>query len=255
MKREPLLSVVIPVFEGERVIRGTIEAVQAHAATRGWPIEIVVGFSRGRDATREVLEQARRDHPNLTVVDTTAQFGKGGAVRGAMACTSGRMRCFIDADNAASFDQIDRALELIEHHDVAIGSRYIEGGSAGRRSLGRVVLSRGGNLLMRLVLGVRSTDTRAPLKVYRGDVADRLFPLLRLNGFGFDTEFLFLAGKLGYRVIEFPVRWDSGGSTSVKIPRDAARSIVELFQILWYWRSGAYEKEVGPLVTREGAAS
>lgn len=246
---------MIPVFEGEPVIRGTVEAVQAHAAKHGWSIEIVVGFSRGRDATGEVLARVCSEHRNVRVVDTTAQFGKGGAVRGAMAYTSGRIRCFIDADNAVSFDQIDRGLDLLKDNDVAIGSRYTEGGSAGRRSLGRVVMSRGGNLLMRLMLGLDSTDTRAPLKVYRGDVADRLIPLLRLNGFGFDTEFLFLARKLGYRVIEFPVRWEAGENTSVKVRRDAIRSIVELFRILWYWRTGAYEKAGEMLVTRERAAS
>jgi dolichyl-phosphate beta-glucosyltransferase len=236
----PFLSVVIPAFEGERVIRQTIDAVQRHAAKRGWAIEIVVGFSRGRDRTEEVLAAARSDYSNMTVVDTTAEFGKGGAVRGAMAATRGRVRCFIDADGGVSFDQIDGALELLKQYDIAVGSRYMPGGSAGRRPLARVVLSRGGNLLMRLVLGLRSTDTRAPLKVYRGAVADRLFPALRLNGFGFDSEFLFLAGKLGYRIVEFPVEWKSGESSSVRVRRDAVRSIFELFEIRWWWLSGHY---------------
>jgi dolichyl-phosphate beta-glucosyltransferase len=236
----PFLSVVIPVFEGECVIRETIDAVQRHAAERGWAIEIVVGFSRGRDRTEDVLAAAGSDYPNMTVVDTTAQFGKGGAVRGAMAATGGRLRCFIDADSGVSFDQIDGALELLEQYDIAVGSRYMPGGSAGRRPLPRVVLSRGGNLLMRLVLGLRCTDTRAPLKVYRGAVADRIFPALRLDGFGFDSEFVFLAGKLGYRIVEFPVDWESGKSSSVRVPRDAVRSIFELFAIRWWWYSGRY---------------
>lgn len=240
MRDQPFLSVVIPVFEGEDVIPGTIEAVKAHAAERGWPIEIVVGFSEGRDGTRRVLEELTREHSELSIVDTTAHFGKGGAVRGAMARTNGRARCFIDADNGASFDQVDRGLELLAEHDIAVGSRYIEGGSAARRTLARALLSRGGNLLMRVVLGLRGTDTRAPLKVYRGDVADRLFPLLRLSGFGFDSELLFLARKLGYRTVEFPVHWESGDRTSVKLPRDAIRSIVELFQIRWNWLAGTY---------------
>jgi dolichyl-phosphate beta-glucosyltransferase len=250
MRGEPLLSVVIPVFEGEDVIRGTVEGVKAHAAERGWPIEIVVGFSEGRDRTRSVLEELTREHSELSVVDTTAQFGKGGAVRGAMAQTSGRARCFIDADNGASFDQVDRGLELLEEHDIAVGSRYVEGGSAGRRTLARALLSRGGNVLMRVVLGLRSTDTRAPLKVYRGDVADRLFPLLRLNGFGFDSELLFLARKLGYRTVEFPVRWESGERTSVRVPRDAIRSIVELLQIRLNWLVGMYGRRGSEVTVR-----
>lgn len=240
MNEQPFLSVVIPVFEGERVVRSTIDAVEAHATLRGWPIEIVVGYTRGVDRTGEILDQACRDYPNVSVVDTTEHFGKGGAVRGAMARTTGRVRCFIDADSGVSFDQIDRALELVAEYDIVMGSRYIPGGSAGRRSFGRVVMSRGGNLLMRVFLGLPFADTRAPLKVYRGDVADRLFPMLRLDGFGFDTELLFLAGKLGFRVLEVPVRWESGGETTVRIRRDAVRSVLELFQIKWHWIRGSY---------------
>ncbi|HSK15291.1 MAG TPA: glycosyltransferase [Gaiellaceae bacterium] len=251
----PFLSVVIPVFEGEDIIRGTVEAVKAHASKRGWPIEIVVGFSEGRDGTRRVLAELAGEHSEMRIVDTTAQFGKGGAVRGAMAETRGRARCFIDADNGASFDQVDRGLELLEEHDIAVGSRYVEGGSAGRRTLGRSFLSRGGNLLIRVALGLRGTDTRAPLKVYRGDVADRLFPLLRLNGFGFDSELLFLARKLGYRTVEFPVRWESGERTSVRVPRDAIRSIAELFQIRWHWLVGSYGRRGGQTTAQQERTS
>jgi dolichyl-phosphate beta-glucosyltransferase len=103
---------------------------------------------------------------------------------------------------------------------------------------------------MRVVLGLRSTDTRAPLKVYRGDVADRLFPLLRLNGFGFDSELLFLARKLGYRTVEFPVRWESGERTSVRVPRDAIRSIVELLQIRLNWLVGMYGRRGSEVTVR-----
>jgi dolichyl-phosphate beta-glucosyltransferase len=242
---EPFLSVVIPVYEGERVIRTTIDAVQTHAGRRGWPIEIVVGFSRSRDRTAKILEQAAADYENIRVVETSEHHGKGGAVKGAMAHTRGAVRCFIDADNAASFDQIDAGLHLLDEYDIAIGSRYVPRGSAGKRTLARTILSRGGNLLIRLVLGLRFTDTRAPLKIYRGAVADRLFPALHLSGFGFDSELLFIAKKLGYRVVEFPVRWESGEETTVRVRRDAVRSIAELFKVRWLWLRGSYVRALG----------
>lgn len=249
----PLLSVVIPVYEGASVIRGTIDAVQAHAAQRGWAIEIVVGFSRGGDRTEDELHRACADFDNVKVVDTTADFGKGGAVREAMRHANGAIRCFIDADNGVSFDQIDTALELLERYDLVVASRYMAGGSAGTRSLARTVLSRGGNLLFRLVLGLRFADTRAPLKVFRGDVADRLFSALRLNGFGFDTELLFLAGRLGYRIVEFPVRWESGNESKVNVPIDAVRSIMELGQIRVNWARGSYRAKLASAVDSTGA--
>jgi glycosyltransferase involved in cell wall biosynthesis len=217
---DPFLSVVIPVFEGEHVVRATIEAVQAHAALRRWPIEIVVGYARGNDRTCEILDEACSDYENVSMVDTTDHFGKGGAVRGAMGRTRGSVRCFVDADSGVPFDQVDRALELVADYDIVIGSRYVPGGSPGRRS-------RGGNLL-------------------RGDVTDRLFPMLRLDGFGIDTELLFLARKLDLRVLEFPVRWESGDETTVKIHHDAVRSLLELLEIKWHWVRGGYDVHASP---------
>ena len=77
MSDDPFLSVVIPVFEGENVVRATIYAVKSHAALRRWPIEIVVGFARGNDRTGEILDEAFSDYDNVSIVDTTDHFGKG----------------------------------------------------------------------------------------------------------------------------------------------------------------------------------
>ena len=235
-----MLTVVIPAYEEEGVIAETIATVRAHAAHRGWELEIVVAYSQGRDRTREVLETVLAQCPDVRVVDTTAQFGKGGAVRSGMLVGRGEVRCFIDADNGVSFDQIEAALPLLEGCDIVIGSRYVAGGDPGRRSLARTVLSRGGSFLMRLLLGLRYADTRAPLKVFRGAIAEELFSRLRLDGFGFDSELLFLADRYSYRVHELPVRYQQFENSTVRVPAAAIRSIFELVEIRWNWVRGRY---------------
>lgn len=237
---EPFLSVVIPVYRGERVLRGTIDAVEAHAASRGWEIEVIVAASGGRDATWAVAQEAAETYPNVVVLNASAEFGKGGAIKAGMEVTRGRLCCFVDADNGVSFDQIDAMLPLLATYDVVIGSRYVAGGDAGRRSVARTVVSRGGNLLMKLVLGLGYADTRAPLKAYRRDVAKRLFAASRLRGFGFDTEILYLAGRLGYLVREVPVTWNAFEETTVDVRVEVFRSLFELLQIRWYALRGLY---------------
>ncbi len=66
--------------------------------------------------------------------------------------------------------------------------------------------------------------------------------VLRLPGFGFDTELLFLAKRLGYKVREYPVTWEPGDETTVSFRRDAIRSILELFQVRWFWPTGRYRR-------------
>jgi dolichyl-phosphate beta-glucosyltransferase len=238
----PFVSVVIPVFRGEGVIRQTIDAIEEHVAKRAWSAEIIVAVSGGGgDRTETVVEQSAADYSNVVVVDTTAHFGKGGAIKEGMAMARGEICCFVDADNGAPFEQIDHALALLDGHNIVVGSRYMSGGDPGKRTLSRTVLSRGGNFLMKVLLGLDYADTRAPLKVFRAPAAKRLFRLSRLRGFGFDTEILFLADRLGYTVCEMPVKWRASGDSAVDVPKDAIKSILELFQIRWYWLRGRYQ--------------
>jgi dolichyl-phosphate beta-glucosyltransferase len=237
---QPFLSVVVPVYRGEKVIGPTIEAVERHASRRGWEIEVIVAVSGSGDRTREIAHEAVAAYGNVVLLDATAQFGKGGAVKSGIAVARGEICCFIDADNAVSFDQIDGALPLLDRYDIVIGSRYVPGGDPGRRSVQRTVVSRGGNLLMQLVLGLPYADTRAPLKVFRKDAAKRLFEASRLPGFGFDSEVLFLAGHFGYTVNELPVRWDPFEESTVDIRVEVVRSLLELLQIRWNWFRGRY---------------
>jgi dolichyl-phosphate beta-glucosyltransferase len=236
----PFLSVVVPVYRGENVIGPTIEAVEGHASRRGWEIEVIVAAAGSGDRTPEIVREAVAAYGNVVLLDATSQFGKGGAVKAGMAVARGEICCFIDADNGVSFDQIDRALPLLDRYDIVIGSRYVTGGDPGRRSVARTVVSRGGNLLMQLVLGLPYADTRAPLKIFRRDVAKRLFGASRLPGFGFDSEILFLAGRFGCTVHELPVRWDPFEESTVHIRVEVIRSLLELLQIRWNWLRGRY---------------
>jgi dolichyl-phosphate beta-glucosyltransferase len=236
----PFLTVVIPVYQGEKVIEDTVDAVQRHARLREWPVEIVLAASQSSDRTLELSREAAATFENVVLLDTTQQFGKGGAVKAGMIAARGEVCCFVDADNAVSFEQIDNAIPLLERYDIVIGSRYVPGGDPGRRSLSRTIVSRGGNVLMRLILGLPYADTRAPLKVFRTPVAKRLFSNSQLLGFGFDSEILFLAKRFGYSVYELPVSWQPFTESTVNVRVEVIRSIAELFQIRWNWLRRRY---------------
>lgn len=239
MTESPYLSVVISAYGSANFIWSTLEGVDRHLTERGWDAEVLPVVDRNEPAAA-VIDDFARTHTRVRPILIDHAPGKGRAIQLGMAEAQGKYRCFIDADNGVSFEQIDGAFRLIDRHDIVIGSRYMEGGRHGQRSLSKTIMSRGGNLLFRLILGLDYTDTRAPMKLYVGTVADRLFPKLRLTGFGFDTELLFLAKRLGSTVREYPVSWDPGDESTVNFRRDAIVSILELFQVRWYWLTGRY---------------
>jgi dolichyl-phosphate beta-glucosyltransferase len=239
--RAPYLSIVLSAYRSESVILSTLNAVTAHVKKRGWEVEILPVAVRSEEAA-PLIESFAARHPEVRLLTVDRRPGKGAAIQLGMAAARGEYRCFIDADNGVSFEQIDGALELIDRYDIVMGSRYMEGGAHGKRALSKTILSRGGNLLFKLVLGLDFTDTRAPMKLYRGAVADELFPRLRLAGFGFDTELLFLAKRFGYTVREYPVTWTPGDESTVSFRRDAIVSVLELVEVRWNWLRRRYRR-------------
>ncbi|MEJ7613570.1 MAG: glycosyltransferase family 2 protein, partial [Candidatus Fervidibacter sacchari] len=68
-------------------------------------------------------------------------------------------------------------------------------------------------------------------KIFRGDVADRLFKLQTLDGFAFDVEVLYLAQKFRYRVVEIPVRWLNDPNTKVQTLKHGLQMLKDLLVI------------------------
>jgi dolichyl-phosphate beta-glucosyltransferase len=83
------------------------------------------------------------------------------------------------------------------------------------------------NFLVRR-LGVASVvDTQCGFKLFRGEVAAVLFPLVATDGFGFDVELLMLAERRGFRVAEIPVNWADQPGSKVGVLYDGPRMLYE----------------------------
>lgn len=241
------LSVIIPARNEERRLPPTLEAVAAHLPTLGVDAEVIVVDAGSTDTTATVAASFAEKIPSLRVIpaaDTGARCNKGLAVKTGMLAATGDLRCFIDADNGAPFDQIGALLSLAANHDVVIGSRYIPGGDPGKRTVVRTIVSRGGNLIFRAGLGVRQKDTHCPLKLFTASSAELLFGLSRIDGLGFDEEVLAIAANRGLRIAEVPVRWRAIGGSKVRL-HTVAESFAEVGQIRRNFRAGLYDGEPG----------
>ena len=96
------------------------------------------------------------------------------------------------------------------------------------------------NILVRTLVVGGFKDTQCGFKLFRGDVARRLFGKSLISSFGFDVEILFLAEKEGFRVKEVPVKWLNSPHSRVRIVRDSLKMFMDLFKIQTNWRSGKY---------------
>jgi hypothetical protein len=96
------------------------------------------------------------------------------------------------------------------------------------------------NYLIRLLLIPTIQDTQYGFKLFRGNVAQELFSLQRIKGWGFDIEVLFLARKRRLRIREVPIEWHYRSQSKMHPVHDSLAMAFEILRVCWYNLSGAY---------------
>jgi hypothetical protein len=132
--------------------------------------------------------------------------------------------------------------------DVAIGSRWLRAETQiQRQPLHRQLFGRIFNLLLRIILGLQLKDPQCGFKAFKQLAVQAIFPLQKIERWGFDSEILFLARKLGFKALEVPVAWGHSDGTRINPLVDGSRRFIEMLRIRWYDLQGKYDRE--PAIT------
>ena len=211
------LSVIIPAYNEAFRILPTLQSICASLDRRGLAYEVLVIDDASRDKTVSAVETFRIRHPTVRVITLPRHMGKGGAVRTGMLEARGVRRLLADADGATPFQELNRLeAELDQGADLAIGSRRLASRDPKFEVIARWHRTVLGNLFNAVVrrMGIaKILDTQCGFKLLTGAVAKDLFSVMRIDGFGFDLELLYLAQRRGYRIAEVPIHWcDQPGS-------------------------------------------
>jgi dolichol-phosphate mannosyltransferase len=112
----------------------------------------------------------------------------------------------MDCDFSHDPEDVPRLLAAAEHADLVLGSRYVPGGSVGNWGAGRRLVSAGGSLYARLLLGVGVHDLTGGFKCYRRAVLESIdLDAISSRGYAFQIETTYRALRAGFRVIEVPI--------------------------------------------------
>lgn len=232
------LSVVIPAYNEESSIRaGKLILVQQWLKRQPYETELMVVDDGSHDQTAE-LARGTADR-----VLQIAHKGKAAAVIAGVRAARMDYVMFTDMDQATPITETNRLLAALGNGaHVAIGSRGVLRRGA---PAGRYLLSLGHMVLHKLLLGLRLDDTQCGFKAFRRDAAlDILDYLVVYNinqigtiefpsvSSGFDTEFLFVGQRLGYRIREVPVKWYYQETRRVDLSRDAFQGVLDLLKIM-----------------------
>lgn len=220
-------TLVIPAYnEADRIRRVLEDCRDFHG-------QIVV-VCDGTDATAAEVRRWSGRHtgpPRITCLEFPHRLGKGGGVLAGIAETSTPCVGFMDADGSVTAREMTRLFSELAGCDAAIGSRWVEGAWVPEpQPLLRRVESRLFNLGVRMLFGLRFSDTQCGAKVFRRECLDEVLPQLRSRGFEFDVELLWRLARQGYRVREVPIVWRNAGGSKVGAG-DTVRMAVQCLRI------------------------
>jgi dolichyl-phosphate beta-glucosyltransferase len=155
---------------------------------------------------------------------------------------SGDVLLLTDADLSAPIYEAKKLFAAITTGaDVAIGSRWLDSGSQTKRqSPIRQLGGRIFNVLNRVFLGLQLKDTQCGFKAFTREAAKSIFPVTRIDRWGWDPEVLFLAGRLGFKVAEVPVEWAHDERSKISPIRDGFGIVRDMIRVRRYALLGRY---------------
>ncbi|MER5489364.1 dolichyl-phosphate beta-glucosyltransferase, partial [Streptomyces sp. NPDC002812] len=229
---EPVLDVVIPVFNEETDLGPCVRRLHEHLTrTFPYPFRITIADNASTDRTPEVAADLAA---SVAGVRSTRleQKGRGRALRTVWGESDAPVLAYMDVDLSTDLNALlPLVAPLISgHSDLAIGTRLARS-SRVVRGAKREFISRAYNLLLRSSLSARFSDAQCGFKAIRREVATRLLPLVEDSGWFFDTELLVLAERAGLRIHEVPVDWVDDPDSTVHIARTAAEDLKGVWRV------------------------
>ena len=249
-------SLVIPAYNEATRLIPTLNAIADLSASHLGECEIIVVDDGSTDGTADIARAFQAPRCRVCVL-CFPHRGKGAAIRHGVGVATGEIVILCDADLQDSVREVLPLLvALNDGADIAIGSRWRSPfDSRCAQPFYRRVASRIFNLFAGHLLALPFRDTQCGLKSLTRDAATRVFPLLNLDGWGYDSELIHVALTRSLRVEEVDLRLDHDYSNSHFRPlADGCAALLELFEIRWNDLRGAYGRPVlGPIPLRETA--
>jgi dolichol-phosphate mannosyltransferase len=206
----PTVWVVIPTYNEaanvERIVRATKAELQR---LRPGDHHVMVVDDNSPDGTGGIADALAEELECVSVLHRFEKNGLGNAYLAgfAHALAAGAELVFeMDADFSHDPAYLGSLLDAARDADLVLGSRYVPGGGVRNWSLIRRLISRGGGIYARAILGVRINDLTGGFKCIRREVLEAIdLDSVRAEGYVFQIEITYRAILAGFRVKEVPI--------------------------------------------------
>lgn len=233
--------IVIPTYNEIDNLRSLVESILSQTPGE---VDILVVDDGSPDGTGQLADTLASENKRINVLHREGKMGLGTAyVAGFKWGMSRDYDAFIemDADFSHHPKYLSRMLELLKTNDVAIGSRYVDGGGTVNWGVGRKVLSLGGSLYSRAILGANIRDFTGGFNGWKKHVLQSVeIDTLKSDGYSFQIELKYRAHLKGYRIVEFPIVFEDRKVGQSKMNK---RIVLEALKRVWQFRYQACRQQ------------
>jgi dolichol-phosphate mannosyltransferase len=210
--------VCLPTYNERENLEAMLRALEPHG------VRVLVIDDDSPDGTGELADRLAAELGFVSVLHRPRKEGLGPAYlagfRQALA-DGAELVLELDCDFSHDPEDVPRLIGAVEDGaDLALGSRYVEGGEVVNWGLVRRLISAGGSWYARAFLGVPVHDLTGGFKCYRREVLEHIdLGAIRSRGYAFQIETTYRAVRAGFKVVEVPIRFTDRTEGTSKMSR------------------------------------
>ncbi|MGB2844338.1 MAG: glycosyltransferase [Candidatus Aminicenantaceae bacterium] len=231
------ISIVMPAFNESQKIKYDVEVAASFICDAQLQGEIIVVDDGSTDNTSEAARNAKiSSSVKRIIIRLWKNSGKGFAVKAGIKETQGDVVLFADSGTCIPYSNAKSIIKRIRSGDLELAhaSRRLKDTKILKdRAFKRKLLAWLFHQAAVWVAGLprKITDSQCGFKLYKGEIARKLFEECVITGYLFDLEILLRAVKLGYRIEEFPVEWSCDLDSRLRPGPDTPEVLKDLFKL------------------------
>ncbi len=222
--------VCLPTYDERENLAPMIDAILAAAPQ----VDVLVIDDNSPDGTGRLADEIAAREPRVKVLHRAGKEGLGRAYLAGFAWALARdYRLVLEMDCDFSHDPayLPGMLAAAGQADLVLGSRYVKGGGTVNWGLLRKLISRGGSLYARTILGLPVRDLTGGFKCFRREVLEAIdLPTVECTGYAFQIELTYRAARRGFRIQELPIVFADRRVGHSKMSR---RIVLEAIRKVW----------------------
>lgn len=232
MKNAPKILIAIPVYNEEQELEKNVLKVKDFIEQLDEKnFQIIIVDNASTDKTREIGKNLAQEYQKINFL-RLEEKGRGRAIKSAWIKDKADVYVYMDLDLSTDLRHLPAIIKAVTGgFDIAIGSRLSSKSKVIGRTIKREVLSRGYNLMIKLLFQINFSDAQCGFKAVNRRVVGELLPKILDNEWFFDTELLIVGEKSGYKIHEEPVIWTDNPGSTVRVLKTVSGDLKGLLRL------------------------